>query len=323
MAHVIGVDLGGTKIAGVVYDTETQKVVNQKTIPTEAHNGPDAVIERIASLTRDLSDSKESTEKIYAVGVGVPGVIDYDEGLIMMIPNLPGDWDRKPIESDLEKLLDMPVWLINDARAFTLAEANIGAGKGSPIVACFTLGTGIGGGIAINGEILLGVDGAAGEFGHMCIDFNGLPDGSGTPGGMESFGSGPAITALGAKAVIQGVTTKIGELVDFDVNKITPRIVMEAAQDGDDLAKSILDYAGKCIGVGIANVLTILNPHCVVLGGGVLHLGDWIMNPLREALKQYSNAANVDRLKLVKAELGDDAGAIGAALWAYQRTNAK
>jgi glucokinase len=323
MTLYIGIDLGGTKIAGAVWDADRLVITAQKTIPTQAHDGPDAVIERIGGLARELADMvKLQIARISGVGVGVPATIDIDEGIIWLIPNLPGDWRGKPIVAILRRLLGCPVYLINDARAFTLAEATIGAGKGAASCAGITLGTGIGGGIAINGRLYLGVTGSAGEFGHHTIDVYGTPDGTGNPGGWEAMASGPAIAAMGMKAVAQGITTKIGELVDFDLNEITPEVIARAADMGDAVAQRILQTAGFYLGTGIANVIIMLAPERVVIGGGMAHLGDWIMEPIHDTLKQRVHTVPLDRVQIVPAALGAEAGVIGAAIWASQQGQA-
>ena len=198
MTYFIGIDLGGTKINGLIIEGDKPDPLVQKKIPTEGHEGADAVVGRIAQLCKDLcADASIAMADVVSIGVGAPATIDYDEGLTLLLPNIQGEWWGKPVEQDLENLLDTPAYLINDARAFTLAEANYGAGKGYSVVACFTLGTGIGGGIAINGELHMGMSGNAGEFGHTTVDVHGIPDGSGTPGTIEAYGSGPAIAAIG------------------------------------------------------------------------------------------------------------------------------
>ncbi|GAB4521761.1 MAG: ROK family protein [Anaerolineae bacterium] len=317
---VIGIDLGGTKIAAVLLDATTETVIRKEVTPTQGHEGDDAVLMRIAEAVRRICiDADVSLADIRAVGVGLPATIDYDTGRTLLLPNIPGEWYGKPVLAILQAALGIPVWLINDARAFTLAEATLGAGRDASLVACFTLGTGIGGGIALNGQLLLGQEGSAGEFGHHTIDYNGLPDGSGTPGALESFASGPAIATMGIKAVMQGIDTIIGDLVNYDLNRVTPRIIMQAAEAGDAVAQNILTQVGTYIGVGMANVVTLLNPHCIVIGGGVAQLGEWIMAPIWTALRRYNHTANLDRLRILPAALGEDAGAIGAALWAYQQ----
>lgn len=320
MTFYIGIDLGGTKIAGAVWDDESLAVTAQKTIPTQSHLGPDAVISRIADLVRELGAlAGLEAADIPGVGVGVPATFDMEQGVIWLIPNLPGDWYGKPIVALLRDMLGCPVYLINDARAFTLAEATIGAGRGAASCVGVTLGTGIGGGIAINGRLYLGVTGTAGEFGHHSIDLYGAPDGSGNPGGWESLASGPAIAAMGMKFVAQGVTTKIGELVNFDLNQITPEVIARAADLGDPIAKHILDTAGFFLGSGLANIIIMLTPEKVVIGGGMAKLGEWIMTPMRETIHKRVKTVPLDRVHIVPAALGGEAGVIGAAIWASQQ----
>lgn len=320
MSLYIGIDLGGTKIAGGVWDADMLTMRAQKTIPAQAHAGPDAVIERIADLVRELAALVGLTvEQIAGVGVAVPATFDADAGVIWVIPNLPGDWYGKPIIPILRVILACPVFLVNDARAFTLAEATIGAGKGSASCVGITLGTGIGGGIAINGRLYLGVIGSAGEFGHHSIDVNGSPDGTGNPGGWEGMASGPAIAAMGMKAVAQGITTQIGALVNFDLNKITPEVIAQAANAGDKVAQDILKTAGSYLGVGISNIVIILAPEKVVIGGGVAQLGKWIMEPITAEIKRRVVTVPADKFSIVPAALGGEAGLIGAAIWASQQ----
>jgi glucokinase len=320
MTLYIGIDLGGTKIAGAVWDADTLTVTAQKTIPAQGHLGPDGVLERIAGLVRELGAQvgMDATD-IPGVGLGVPATFDVDEGVIWLLPNLPGEWYGKPVVKQLREMLGCPVYLVNDARAFTLAEATIGAGRGANSCVGITLGTGIGGGIAINGRLYLGLTGSAGEFGHHSIDLYGLPDGSGNPGGWEGMASGPAIAAMGMKFVAQGATTKIGELVNFDLNQITPEVIARAAEMGDEVAKLIFQKVGFYLGTGIANVVTILAPERVIIGGGMAKLGEWIMEPIRETLKLRVKTVPLDRLQVVPAALGGEAGVIGAAIWASQQ----
>lgn len=319
MTHYIGVDVGGTKIAGIAYNAESQTVIHRQVIATDGKQGAEGVIQQVIDLVRTITTTLDwSLESVSGIGVGVPAVIDYDKGHTLVLPNIPGNWVDQPVTAPIQSALNRPVHLINDARAFTLAEASIGAGRGYGVVAGITLGTGIGGGVAVDGKLLLGLDGSAGEFGHIMIDHNGLPDGSGTPGGLESYGSGPAIAAAAVKAVMQGINTNIGALVDYDLNAITPAIVAQAADAGDPVAQAILHSAGQSIGAGIANVLTILNPHALVIGGGVAALGERILVPMREALAHYNRTTSIDKLAILPAEVAD-AGAVGAALWAKQR----
>lgn len=319
MGLTIGIDLGGTKIAAIIYDAAAGVTRGKIVVPTQAHEGPDAVLRRIGAVCRDLCVANGLTiGHIMGAGLGVPATFDPVRGCTLIMPNLPGEWYEKPCAPILSADLGCPVVLVNDARAFTLAEATLGAGRGAQTVVGITLGTGIGGGIAIGGRLHLGL-GAAGEFGHITVDRHGLPDGTGNPGGWEALASGPAIAAMGIKYVAQGITTRIAELVGNDLNKITPEVILHAAEMGDAVAQDILRRAGEFLGVGMSIIMTILAPDCVVIGGGVAHLGGWIMQPIHEQLALRCQTVPLEQVRIVLAELGGDAGMIGAAIWASQQ----
>ncbi|NJL95939.1 MAG: ROK family protein, partial [Anaerolineae bacterium] len=168
---------------------------------------------------------------------------------------------------------------------------------------------------------LLGL-GAAGEVGHHSIDLHGWPDGTGNPGGWEAYASGPAIAAMGIKAVTQGLTTHIRDLAGGDLNRISPELIKQAAEAGDGVAQGILDQAGVYLGCGLANLVIILCPHKVVIGGGLMGLGDWIMDPIWRTLRARCHTVPLDKLEIVPAALGGDAGCLGAAVWAMQQGRA-
>jgi glucokinase len=316
----IGIDLGGTKIAAAAVDVATGELAGRTVIPTEAHAGPDAVLDRMAQLVDAVCQSAElPREAIGGLGVGVPGMTDLAGGHTLFLPNLPGGWRGVPVATMLTQRTGRSTWLINDARAFTLAEATWGAGRGARTVVGMTLGTGIGGGIALDGRLHLGLDGTAGEVGHQTIDPDGPPCGCGNRGCLEAFASGPALTSLGVRAVLQGMTTQIGVLVDHDLNRITPETIVRAAEGGDAVAREILDRTGTYLGIGIANLVTILSPERVVIGGGVARLGEWLLAPARDVVRQRCHVTPLNRVQVVRAALGSDAGVVGAAVWAFQQ----
>jgi glucokinase len=317
--NYLGIDLGGSKIAAAVVDVSSGVLVGRKVVPTAAHEGPRAVLARIADLALDVcAAAGVRPEHIGGLGVGVPGVFDLATGRTLFLPNLPTAWPGVPVGETLGRALGRPVWLINDARAFVLAEASFGAGRGARTVVGLTLGTGIGGGIALDGRLHLGIDGTAGEIGHMTIDPHGRPCGCGNHGCLETFASGPAIATLGIGAVVNGRTTRIGELAGYDLNRVTPETIMRAAEAGDEVAREILARAGAALGVGVANLVTILSPDRVILGGSVAQLGEWLFGPVREAVRERVRAVPVERVQILSAALGGDAGVIGAAVWASQ-----
>jgi glucokinase len=317
----LGIDLGGSKIAAAVVDVATGALAGRTVVPTEAHEGPDAVVGRMAALALEACRAAGvRPEQLGGLGVGVPGVFDLASGRTLFLPNLPTTWPGVPVGEPLRRALGCPAWLINDARAFVLAEASFGAGRGARTVVGLTLGTGIGGGIALDGRLHMGIDGTAGEIGHMTIDPHGRPCGCGNHGCLETFASGPAITTLGIGAVVNGRTTRIGELAGYDLNRVTPETVLHAAEQGDEVAREILGRAGAALGVGVANLVTILSPDRVILGGSVARLGEWLFGPVRAAVRERVRAVPVERVQILPAALGGDAGVIGAAVWAAQRT---
>ena len=316
----VGVDLGGTKIAAAVVDVDSGAVVARASIPTEAHAGPDAVLARMGELILSVGSAAGLVPaQIGALGVGVPGPFDQATGQTIFLPNLAGMWRGVRVRDQLRRAVDRPIWLINDARAFVLAEATFGAGRGASTVVGLTIGTGIGGGIAIGGRLHLGIDGTAGEVGHMTIDPHGSPCGCGNRGCLETFASGPSIATQGIRAALMGVPTQIGELASHDLNQITPEIILQAADAGDQVAREILARAGSALGVGVANLVTVLSPNCVILGGSVAQLGEWLFGPVRAAVRERCRAIPVEQVRIIPAALGGDAGAIGAAIWASQQ----
>lgn len=314
----IGIDLGGTNIKAAMVNTDTGEITGTQSQPTNARGGHDAVITQMAKLVDEIITGNErAKDDIGGIGVGLPGSLDFEKGTTVFLPNLPGNWRDVPVRDQLSKLTGLPVSLINDARAMTLGEWKFGAGRGVD-TACYTLGTGIGGGLVINGRLHLGPSGAAGELGHVSVDVNGPRCGCGSRGCIEAFASGPAIVAMGVKAVVQGRNTVIAELAGHDLNRITPELICDAAESGDTVALEIYEFAGMIIGAGVANIVTAVNPRRIVIGGGVASAGDLILDPIRRSMKERVFLTDANQVEVVPAQLGNSAGLIGAALWARQ-----
>jgi glucokinase len=188
-------------------------------------------------------------------------------------------------------------------------------------MACFAIGTGVGGGLVINGRLHLGIGGTAGELGHQTIDFNGPACGCGNRGCLEAYASGPAIAAMGVKAVMQGLTTRIGEMVDYDLNRITPEVISRAATAGDAIARDIFEQAGFYLGVAVANVCVSVTPRKVVIAGGVSKAGDLLLEPIRRTVRERVTVMPIDQVEIVQAELGSNAGVMGVAAWAQEKVS--
>lgn len=282
--------------------------------------GQEAVIQRIIQLINELTQASGlPAGAIKGVGIGVPGTPDIDTGVIHFLTNLPGQWLNVPLQAIIQQQVQLPVALINDVRAITLAEWRFGAGRGLETVVCLAIGTGIGGGVVVNGQFHLGLGGTAGEFGHHVVEVNGLPCGCGGKGCLELYASGPAIAAMGMKEVMHGHTTRIGELVNHDLNRIDAGIIVQAAKEGDAIAKGILQRAGMYLGIAVGNILGVISPQRVIFGGGVSGAGDFLLTPIVQSVKERVHAIPVDQVEFVLAELGMNGGLVGAALWAKRK----
>jgi glucokinase len=268
-------------------------------------------------------ESQLSARLIKGIGIGVPGTPDIETGVIQFLPNLPGKWLNVPLQAIIEQQVQLPVALINDVRAITLGEWTFGAGRGAETVVCLAIGTGIGGGIVVNGQFHLGLGGTAGEFGHQVVELNGLPCGCGGRGCLELYASGPAIAAMGVKEVMHGHTTRIGELVNQDLNRITAEVIARAATEGDPIAIGILQRVGMYLGIAVGNILGVISPQRVIFGGGVSRAGDLLLMPILQTVKERVHVIPVQKVQFVLAELGINGGLIGAALWAKRRCEAQ
>lgn len=299
---VLGIDLGGSALKWVVLQGNQVAVAGH--LPTP-HEGPDAVVEAMVRIARPL-------ERLDAAGVGLPGLYDRD-GNVTLLPNVPGLWTNFPLKSVLEDCLAVPVGLANDGRAFTLAEMRLGAARAFDDVIGVTLGTGIGGGIAIGGRMHAGHHGRAGEVGHQTVAELGPPCGCGNRGCVEVFASAAAIVAGAARAVLQQVDTRLREACEGEVWRLTPQIVLDCAAAGDQFAEQVIARAGTALGVGLANLCSVLDPGCIVVGGGMAARLDDFRPYVEETLRARARLA--PHPAVVPSTLGRRAGAIGAALW--------
>ena len=317
MKKYIGCDLGGTNMRAAVVDVENGSILYQMSIPTLARDGHDAVMKRMAGLFLQMIEwAGIKKEDIGGIGIGVPGVLDLEKGETLFLPNLPGTWLHVPLGETISNLTDLPVALLNDVRSITNGEWRFGAGRGVDTLVVFAVGTGIGGGLVINGQLHLGIGGTGGEVGHMTIDYNGPTCGCGNKGCLEAYASGPAIAAMGMKAVAQGLTTRIGEICEYDLNRITPELIARAAEAGDEIAINIYETAGFYLGIAAANVCVAVGPRRIIIGGGVSQAGERLLDPIRRALRERVTVMPVEQVEVVQSQLGNNAGMIGAACWA-------
>lgn len=316
MKKYIGCDLGGTNLRVAIVDVENASVLHQMSIPTLAREGHDAVMRRMGDLfIQVIEKSGLKKEDIGGIGIGVPGALDQEKGETLFLPNLPGTWPHVPLQATIMEMTELPTALLNDVRSITYGEWSFGAGRGADTVAVFAIGTGVGGGLVVNGQLHLGIGGTGGEIGHTTIDFNGPRCGCGNYGCLEAYASAPAISAMGMKAVSQGLTTLISELCAYDLNRITPELIAKAALEGDEIAKDIYERAGFYIGIAAANMCVALGPRRIIIAGGVSRAGDLLLNPIRRTVRERVTVMPVDQVEVVQSQLGDNAGVIGVACW--------
>ena len=294
MKRFIGCDLGGTNLRAAIVDVETGLVLHQSSLPTLAREGHDAVMKRMAGLLDQTCQSAGlQKQEVGGIGIGVPGVLDLEKGETLLLPNLPGTWPHVPLLATIANLTGLPTAILNDVRSITLAEWRFGAGRGVDSLAVFAIGTGIGGGLVLNGQLHLGIGGTGGELGHTVIDYNGPRCGCGNYGCLEVYASGPAIAAMGMKAVAQGLTTKIGDLCEYDLNRITPELIARAAETDDPIAMDIYEKAGFYLGVAASSICASIGPRRIVVTGGVAHVGRLLLESALNSTAASSTAKRI------------------------------
>ena len=308
MTAFVGVDLGGTQIRAILRDAQGA-IVSRASILTQASDGQKQVIARIIETVRQtVSGIPWGT--IGGIGIGVPGPVDPWTGVVLQAPNLPG-WRDVPIRDIVQSAFGVPVEVGNDANLAALGEHMYGAGIGVANLIYVTISTGIGGGIIADGKLLLGAKGLAGEFGHQTLVPDGPLCGCGNRGCLEALGSGTAIARMAREAVARGQGQKLLELAQGSVEALDARIVASAARAGDAVAQDILRCAATYVGIGLANVVNILNPELIVLGGGVTRMGELLFDPVREVIAQRAMPA-MRAVRIVPAALGGDVVLFGA-----------
>ncbi len=312
----LAIDLGGTKVAAAVV-REDGTIISHSTRPTEASRGGDWVLNRIKEAAVEaLENGKVHPSSLIGVGLGTPGVVDSERGIMLSeAVNIP-DWKGRNLKAELEQILGIPAFIENDANAAGLGEFVFGAGKGAKSLVFVALGTGIGGAVILNGEIVHGTSFAAGELGHISIDPNGLKCGCGNYGCIELYASGPAIAQRAREYVLRGVDTKLSTMASPE--ELTAEHVALAAKEGDLLAQSILAEAGRLLGVVLAGIVNLLSPDRIIIGGGVAQAGDLLLEPVRWEVKRRALPDATRVLQIVPAALGTKAGILGAAALVFR-----
>jgi glucokinase len=318
--YVVGVDLGGTKILAGVFNNSLECIGTVK-VSTKAQRGTDAVIERITRCVHDAIDETDLTMKqVAGVGIGAPGAVDGEAGQVIFAPNLEG-WKDVPLKKDLEKNLGVPVFVENDGNIAVLG-VHVAELKSKPrnVIGIF-VGTGIGGGLILNGELYSGFGHAAGEIGHMVINLDGPKCGCGNKGCFESLASRTAIFQQIKAGVKEGQKTILTEMLGDDLEDLRSGDLRKAIKRGDKFVDRIVEDAATNIGIAIANLVNILNPEIVVLGGGVIEaLADEMMSVIVETAQDYAMPGTMKGVEIIASKLGDNAGITGGAVLARRET---
>ena len=313
----IGVDIGGTNVKIALVDANGV-IAYSNSVPTRAEMGYEYTIQNIINTIKDsLKESHNNISDIGGIGFGLPGQIDSVNGIVRLLPNIPG-WVNVPLAKIVQDEFKVPVKLDNDVRVATLGELNFGAGKGCQNLVCLTVGTGVGSGIVLNGQLVRGASMTAGEIGHVIVEKdNGEICGCGSRGCLEAYASGPSVVKMAKDYIAGGKSTKFKEIAAG--NEITPFMVYEAAKQGDAVAKQIFNIVGEYLGVALVSVVNLLNPEKIIVGGGVGQAGDLILNPVREAIKKRCIPTSAEAVEVVPAQLGESAGVVGASLLVNQK----
>ena len=313
-----GIDLGGTTInMGLL--TRDGEVVAEKRCASKVENGVDRVLDQIVLRIRDLIAPADGQFSLQAMGIGTAGNVNMEKGILIEATNFP-DWHNIPIGLELEKRLHIPIVVDNDANVAAIGEHAYGVGRGVREMLMVTLGTGVGGGLILRGEIYRGSHGVAGEFGHTVIQQDGPLCGCGRNGCVEAF--------IGTRGIIQNVRTKLESgrkslLNKIESGKMTPKDISEAARKGDLVAIEVFRDVGSYLGIALGNVANLLNIERVVVGGGVARAGEFILKPAREYLSRTALNIQGETIQIHLSTLGERAGMVGAARLAMLEGDSK
>lgn len=314
MKAIVGVDLGGTNIVVGTVTDDGKDIVGVEHRRTPVAEGPDRVVAQIADAVRSSIDHARATWKsdveILGVGIGSPGPIDSKRGVVVTTPNL--GWSEMPLRDRVGDAVGLTATLDNDANCAIFGEWWRGAARDARVVVGFTIGTGVGGGLIIDGRIFHGVSDVAGEFGHITIDSTGRRCGCGNYGCLEAYAAGPAIAKRAIESIEAGATSTLSNYVDGDLSRLTAEEIYRAANDGDDLAQEVVRDTARFLGAGVASLINICNPEIVVICGGVTQAGEKLFRPVREEVRRRAFRPAAEACRIVPGELPGTAGVFGA-----------
>lgn len=312
--YVVGMDIGGTNLVVGCVAEDGSSLSALRSEPTRPEEGADAVIHRLVRLAQSSMEqtAAEQPGSVFTgVGIGAPGPLNTRTGVVLLTPNL--GWVNMPLRDRLQQSLNLPASLDNDANCAALGECWLGAARDARVAIGVTVGTGIGGGIVIDGRLYHGASDCAGEIGHTTIDPSGRRCKCGNYGCLEAYASGPAIAQRAMEGIEAGYETGLPAYVDGDLGRLTAQTVYAAAHDNDPLALEVVNDTAKFLGAGLANLINVLNPDVLVVCGGVTQAGDKLFKPLQREITRRAFKPAVEVCRVVPGSLGDSAGVYGAA----------
>lgn len=311
---IVGVDLGGTNIVVGSLSEDGGTEYAMRSEPTRASQGADAVVDRMVSMIdtviAETTAAGLKRDSCLGVGVGAPGPLDRERGIVITTPNL--GWTNFPLRQVIADRVGLQATLDNDANCATLGEWWLGAARGGRNVVGMTIGTGIGGGLILDGRLYHGASDVAGEIGHMTIDVTGRRCGCGNYGCLEAYASGPSIAERAREALGGDQPSMLHAMVGNDLTKLTAAIVYDAAKKDDAVALEVVRETARFLGTGLANILNVYNPDVVVIAGGVTQAGDPLFIPLRREVRRRAFRPAVDACRIVPGSLPGTAGVVGA-----------
>jgi glucokinase len=312
---IVGVDLGGTNIVVGALSEDGSRELAMRSEPTRSDQGADAVVDRMVRMidtviAETIAATGVKRDACLGVGVGAPGPLDRENGVVLTTPNL--GWTNFPLRQVIAERVGLQATLDNDANCATLGEWWLGAARGARNVVGMTIGTGIGGGLILDGRLYHGGSDVAGEIGHTTIDVTGRRCKCGNYGCLEAYASGPSIAERAREALQGDDDSLLSRMVDGDLARLTAATVYEAAKRGDDVARDVVRETARFLGTGIANLLNIFNPDVVVIAGGVTQAGEALFDPLQREVRRRAFRAAVDACRIVPGALPGTAGVVGA-----------
>ena len=312
---IVGVDLGGTNIVVGAMPEDGSREYGVRSLPTRSEQGSESIVDRMVEMIETCiavtcAEAGITRAHFAGVGVGAPGPLDRERGVVVVAPNL--GWQDFPLRALIADRVGLEATLDNDANCATLGEAWTGAARGARNVVGITIGTGIGGGLILDGRLYHGASDVAGELGHMTIDTSGRRCACGNYGCLEAYASGPNIAQRAREAIESGEVSLLPDLVAGDLTRITAQTVYDANDRGDAVAREVVRDTARFLGAGIANLLNVFNPEVVVIAGGVTQAGDALFVPLRAEVRRRAFRPAVDACRIVPGVLPGTAGVVGA-----------